>query len=133
MPLTNAQIQKRWRDKRNTLASALEYGSDPEWAADGILLAFGPEEAGRVLRKAEKVVRALRKRLRNLKPDCPACQGKGFAPAHVSTACGMPLWDTDTASCHCDGTLDPPTAPAPAGSSTSPARPAPRPSPPRSP
>jgi hypothetical protein len=108
--MTNAERQARWRERRNTLALALEYGSDPVQAADGILLAFGPEEAGRILRKAEKVVRVLRKRLRNIKPDCPACQGKGFAPARVSTGCGFHLFDTDAAPCHCDGALDPPGA-----------------------
>jgi hypothetical protein len=36
MPLTNAEIQKRWRDKRNALASALEHGGNSEAAPNGI-------------------------------------------------------------------------------------------------
>jgi hypothetical protein len=33
-------------------------------------------------------MRALDKRLRNLKPDCVACGGSGFAPVKFATACG---------------------------------------------
>jgi hypothetical protein len=69
------------------LASALAYGSYPDQAADEILFAFGPEEAGRVAKKAEEVIQALRKRLRNLKPDCPNCKGTGFATGEEYSGC----------------------------------------------
>ena len=42
--------------------------------------------------QAKKVVRALDKRLRNVKPDCLACRGTGFAPVRFTTACGIPLF-----------------------------------------
>jgi hypothetical protein len=82
--LSGAERQRRWRDKRNELAQVLV--GNPKEVADAILRKLGVSQG-------RKVVRALDKRLRNIKPGCPACQGTGFAPVRYSTACGMPLWD----------------------------------------
>jgi ParB-like chromosome segregation protein Spo0J len=56
----------------------------PDEICEAILHSLGVDQA-------KKVVRALDKRLRNVKPDCLACGGTGFAPAQFSTACGMPI------------------------------------------
>ena len=69
MALTNAQKQARWRDKRNEEARALK--GKPKEIAERILRELGVKEAARV-------VRALDKRLRNIKPDCPRCNGTGI-------------------------------------------------------
>jgi hypothetical protein len=69
MALSNAEKQKRWREKRNELAVALTCKRDE--VADNILRNLG---AG----QARKVSRALDKRLRDLKSDCPDCGGSGF-------------------------------------------------------
>jgi hypothetical protein len=52
---SNAQRQKRWRDKRNALAGVLT--GTPREIAAGILRHLGPD-------RARKVMRALGKRLR---------------------------------------------------------------------
>jgi hypothetical protein len=83
MALTNAERQRRWRDKRNELAEA--FAGTPKELAEKILSHLGIDNA-------RKVVRALDKRLRNIKPDCRACRGTGFIPMDYSTACGMHLW-----------------------------------------
>jgi len=46
-------------------------------------------------------VRALDKRLRNVKPDCLACGGTGFVPMDTSTACGMPIAKGVKFKCDC--------------------------------
>jgi hypothetical protein len=51
--------------------------------------------------QATKVVRALGKRLRNVKPDCIACSGTGFVPMDTSTACGMPIAKGVKFKCDC--------------------------------
>jgi hypothetical protein len=56
----------------------------PDEICEAILSHLGVDQA-------KKVARALDKRLRNVKPDCLACGGTGFAPAQFSTACGMPI------------------------------------------
>jgi hypothetical protein len=91
MALTNAEKQKRWRDKRNVKAQALD--GTPKEISKELLRHLGPD-------KAKKVVRALDKRLRNLKPDCPACKGTGFTPWHARSACGM-LLSEGMAPCDC--------------------------------
>jgi hypothetical protein len=62
---------RRWRDKRNDLAQDLV--GTPDDICEAILRRLGVDQA-------RKVARALDKRLRNIKPDCPACRGTGFAP-----------------------------------------------------
>jgi hypothetical protein len=89
MPLTNAQKQRRWRDRRNDMASALT--GAPEEVADSILRLLGVEEARRV-------TCALDRRLRDLKPDCPSCSGLGFVQ--------MGPLDQDVVACLCDGSWD---------------------------
>jgi hypothetical protein len=82
MALTNAEKQRRWRDRRNDRAAVLV--GKPKEVADGILFELGVDQA-------RKIARALDKRLRNLKPDCSLCHGTGFFAVHYSTACGMPI------------------------------------------
>ena len=78
--LTNAEKQKRWREKRNRLAEI--FVGKPKEISERILLALGPDQT-------RKIVRALEKRLRNLRPDCPICDGTGFWNAELYTGCGM--------------------------------------------
>ena len=93
MALTNAENQKRWRERRNALAEA----GTPKEIADGILRQLGAE-------KAAKVERALKARLRKLRPDCPNCQGTGFVKLEARTACNRPLGSGPiTMPCGCDG------------------------------
>jgi hypothetical protein len=40
-------------------------------------------------RGTRRLVRALDKRLRNIKPDCPACGGTGFARVNIYGPCGL--------------------------------------------
>jgi hypothetical protein len=91
MGLSNAERQKRWRDKRNELAQALI--GPPSEIAEEVLHHLGVDQT-------KKLVRELENRLRNIKADCPACQGTGFAPVHYTTACGMPLGQGKV-SCDC--------------------------------
>jgi hypothetical protein len=84
MALTNAEKQKRWREKRNERANVLT--GKPKEIADNLLREFGPDQT-------RKIARALEKRLRNLRADCPHCAGTGFVLMHYTTACGMPLGD----------------------------------------
>src|SRR5262245_41338451 len=70
MALTNAEKQRRWRDKRNAAYEALHTGT-PKQIAEAIFVELGDA-------KARKVVRELDKRLKRIKPDCPACLGTGF-------------------------------------------------------
>jgi len=51
--------------------------------------------------QAKKVVRALDKRLRNVKPDCIACRGTGFVPMDTFTECGMPIAKGVKFKCDC--------------------------------
>ena len=98
MALTNAENQKRWRERRNALADALT--GTPKEIADGILRQLGAETAA-------KVERALKARLRNLRPDCPACHGTGFVKLEVRTACNRPaLPGPVTMPCGCDGSME---------------------------
>jgi hypothetical protein len=92
MALTNAQRQARWRDRRNEAATALT--GKPNQIADNILLELGAKDA-------TKVVRALDKRLRNIKPDCPRCSGAGFITSEARMPCGTPLRWNMTAPCDC--------------------------------
>jgi hypothetical protein len=103
MALTNAQRQARWRDKRNEDANAL--AGTPEQIANSILLRLGKKEADRVLR-------ALDEQLRNIKPDCPRCEGKGFYLHTAMLPNGKPKWPgypPFTLTCDCQP--DPPPDP----------------------
>jgi hypothetical protein len=93
MALTNAEKQKRWREKRNGLAEVLTRRK-PEEVADGILHELGVE-------RAKKVARALGRRLRNLKPDCPSCCGTGVFRVGMETARGSPISFSPTVACDC--------------------------------
>jgi hypothetical protein len=79
MPLTNAEKPRRWRDKRSELAQVLS--GTPKEITDCILFKLGAREAKRVLR-------ALDKRLLNLKSDCLACNGTGFMTMNVFNCSG---------------------------------------------
>jgi hypothetical protein len=92
MALTNAQRQARWRDSRNEDAQALK--GKPKEIADNILRSLGAKEAA-------KVMRALDQRLRNIKPDCPACHGTGFLQDGIQTACGFQLQARIEHPCDC--------------------------------
>ena len=91
MPLTNAQKQKRWRDKRNAAVDKLDdlLTGKPREIADSILFYLGTDQT-------KKIARALDKRLRNLKPDCPRCRGTGFIRALMFLHCGAPNIDSAT-------------------------------------
>jgi hypothetical protein len=71
MALTNAERQARWRDQRNSRANVLADDAKPKEMAEGLLIELGVD-------RARKVLRALDKRLRGIKSDCPACKGTGF-------------------------------------------------------
>jgi hypothetical protein len=92
MALTNAQRQARWRDSRNEDAQALK--GKPKNIADKILRSLGAKEAARV-------VRALDKRLRNIKPDCRACNGTGFVSDGIQSTCGIQFQARVVAPCDC--------------------------------
>jgi hypothetical protein len=92
MALTNAQRQARWRDSRNEDAQALK--GKPKEIAETILRSLGAKEAARV-------VRALDKRLCNIKPDCPGCHGTGFLRDGIQTACGFQLQAQICTPCDC--------------------------------
>jgi len=70
MALTNAEKQKRWRDRRNSRAEALT--GKPRDIANNILRQLGPK-------LSKQVARELDKRLRNLRSDCQACHGNGLS------------------------------------------------------
>jgi hypothetical protein len=93
MALTNAEKQKRWRDRRNEQALALT--GTPQEIANRILGTLGAKQAG-------KVVRALDKRLRAIKPDCKFCGGTGFAAAQGFSCDGEPATNGIRLPCPCD-------------------------------
>ncbi len=94
MGLTNAEKQKRWREKRNSRADALT--GTPKEIVNGILRVLGPDQASMVLRELES-------RLRNLRLDCPSCQGTGFVRFDTYTACGVLLSFRPILPCDCAG------------------------------
>jgi len=77
MALSNAERQRRWRERRNDLAQVLV--GKPNQIAEGILSHHGAKEA-------KRIVQALDKRLRNIKPDCRSCGGTGFMTLQSFTA-----------------------------------------------
>jgi hypothetical protein len=92
MGLTNAEKQKRWREKRNSRADALT--GTPKEIVNGILRVLGPGQANTILRELEG-------RLRNLRSDCPACHGAGFVRHDIYTACGVLLSFRAILPCDC--------------------------------
>jgi hypothetical protein len=92
MTLSNADRQRRWRDKRNSRAGTL--AGKPKEIADGILRELGTDQA-------KKVVRALDKRLRNIKPDCRACRGTGIMQVEVCAECSGEHSFRTTLPCDC--------------------------------
>jgi len=82
MALSNAERQRRWRDKRNDLAQILV--GTPNEICEAILRELGADPTRRL-------ARALDKRLRSLRSDCPRCEGTGFRSMQSRTACGMPI------------------------------------------
>jgi hypothetical protein len=69
MALTNAEKQKRWRDRRNGLAQALI--GDAPWIAEKIFSELG-------VKKTKRVADHLRRRLKAIDPNCQLCKGTGF-------------------------------------------------------
>jgi hypothetical protein len=72
----------------------LQLFGTPKETCEAVLLHHGVDQT-------KKVVRELDKRVRNLKPDCLACRGTGFAPMDTSTACGMPIAKGVLFPCDC--------------------------------
>lgn len=64
MALTNAEKQRRWREKRNELAD--DWRQPPLEFVDAILRNLGAD-------KAREVAKLLDEKLRNPKTDCAAC------------------------------------------------------------
>jgi hypothetical protein len=80
MALTNAEKQKRWRERRNELARALI--GDAPWIAQQIFSELGAK-------KTRRVVDLLRKRLKAIDPNCQLCKGTGFTPTmEIRGPCG---------------------------------------------
>jgi hypothetical protein len=98
MALTNAEKQKRWREKRNALAHALTGG--PKDVAEQILRELGVD-------KTKKVVRALDKRLRAIRRYCPACGGTGYMAVYPLHCSGEMLGGPITAPCPCLDCMEP--------------------------
>jgi len=94
MAMTNAEKQRRWRERRNARASALDPTRTLKDAAEAIFRELG---AGR----ARKIVPLLARRVRNLKPDCPACKGTGLAQIKLFSCSGEAEGDW-TVPCDCD-------------------------------
>jgi hypothetical protein len=78
-PLSNAERQARWRERQKEKAGALD--GKPKEVAERVIGVLG-------VAKAKKVSRALDKRLKAIKPDCPVCQGTGNAPLEFRGPCG---------------------------------------------
>jgi hypothetical protein len=80
MALTNAEKQKRWRDRRNQLANALQ--GDAPWIAEKIFRELG-------VKKTKRVADHLRRRLKAIDPNCQLCKGTGITPAvELKGPCG---------------------------------------------
>jgi hypothetical protein len=80
MALTNAEKQKRWRERRNELARALI--GDAPWIAQQIFSELGAK-------KTQRVVDLLRKRLKAIDPNCQLCKGTGITPVmEIRGPCG---------------------------------------------
>jgi hypothetical protein len=94
MALSNVERQRRWRDKLKDRAEDLT--GPPREMADKILFRLGAHDARRL-------VRALDKRLRNIKPDCPTCKGTGLRSITMRSECGAVLYGPVPALCPCDG------------------------------
>ena len=60
MPLSNAERQKQWRDKRNNLARA--FTDTPAKFAEIIMTELGVEHARKIARAIDKRVRAIKRR-----------------------------------------------------------------------
>jgi hypothetical protein len=83
MALSNAERQKRWRDKRNEALEVLR--GTPTEIAHKLVGELGVEQG-------RKVAEAMRKRLRHINPDCPTCKGVGFFTGVLTTECGIPIF-----------------------------------------
>jgi alkanesulfonate monooxygenase SsuD/methylene tetrahydromethanopterin reductase-like flavin-dependent oxidoreductase (luciferase family) len=59
MPLSNAEKQRRWREKRNRLARAL--AGTPDQVAEHIVTELGIEQARRIARAIDKRVNAAKR------------------------------------------------------------------------
>jgi hypothetical protein len=94
MAITNAEKQQRWRKKRNARAGALDPALAPKDAAEAIFRELGAD-------RARKIVPLLARRVRNLKPDCPACKGTGLAQIKLFSCSGEAEGDW-TVPCDCD-------------------------------
>ena len=88
MALTNAERQRRWRDKRNDLAEQAihENDSDRE-VVRKIVDAIGAERARALVGKMGSLITAIAGK--EPLPDCPLCEGKGHVWINVYGPCGF--------------------------------------------
>jgi hypothetical protein len=96
MALTDAEKQKRFRDRRNERQAVLDAGNTSKEIAEMIFRELGPA-------RARGVVKHLTARLRNLKADCPVCGGTGYKTPklQVALACGAIVYGFSTIPCYC--------------------------------
>jgi hypothetical protein len=92
MAKSNARRQAEWRWRRNEAAEA--WNGKPDEIASTILFRLG-------VKGAKKVAKTLDQRLRNIKPDCAACQGTGYVQMQATTFCGMPMGTEQRRLCNC--------------------------------
>ena len=78
MALTNAEKQKRWRQRRNGLAQALI--GDAPWIAEKIFSELG-------VKKTKRVADHLRRRLKAIDPNCQLCKGTGITQGELAGRC----------------------------------------------
>jgi len=88
MALTNAERQRRWRDKRNDLAKQAihEDDSDRE-VVRKIVDAIGAQRARALVGKMGSLITAIAGK--EPLSDCPLCEGKGRVMIDVYGPCGF--------------------------------------------
>jgi hypothetical protein len=91
MALTNVERQRRWRQRQNDKAAALE--GDAPWIAQQIFSELGAK-------KTARVVALLQKRLKATDPNCKLCKGTGITPI-LELPCGLKEGAMAT-PCPCD-------------------------------
>jgi hypothetical protein len=82
--MSSAERQRRYIERLKGKAEAA--ADDPFDAPLKEVVEYIFSELG--VAKAKRVVRALDKRLKAIKPDCPACKGTGMAPLEFRGPCG---------------------------------------------
>lgn len=87
MALTNAERQRRWRDKRNELAEQAIHTDDSDReVVRRIVDAIGAERARALVGKMGSLITAIAGK--EPLPDCPLCEGKGHAMVDLYGPCG---------------------------------------------